>query len=73
MVGHRPLSELGHEISPCLYCTTEPETPCAECGRRGVKEPMPEAPWGFVCQDARQRYWDALIEDMAEPCLEDIP
>ncbi len=57
----------------CPYCAADPHEPCAECGRRGVIEPMPEAPPGFVFEDARQRYWDALAEDRRNPTPEDRP
>ncbi len=59
---------------PCPYCLAEPHEPCAQCGRRGVTRPRaePHIP-GFHYEDTRQRYWDALAEDMKNPCLEDNP
>ncbi len=59
--------------TPCPFCITEPEAPCAECGRRGVVEPMPKAPLGWVYEDARAPYWRALAEDIRNPCPEDRP
>lgn len=55
----------------CPYCITEPEMPCSQCGRRAIRPAMPPAPPGFKYEDARQPYWDALAEDMCNPCLED--
>ena len=55
----------------CAYCSTDPHEPCAECGRRGWAHAMPKAPAGFTIEDARQPYWDALAEDMRNPCPED--
>ena len=55
----------------CPYCSTDPAEPCAECGHPGVKPDLGTAPPGFVIEDARQRYWDALAADMRAPCPED--
>ena len=55
----------------CPYCSPEPHEPCAECGRRAVAPDLGPAPPGFKIEDARQPYWDALAEDMRNPCPED--
>ena len=57
----------------CPICADDGRL-CAECGHRPPErpryQPVPGLA-GFVTHDRQQPWWDALAEDMRNPCLED--